>query len=228
MKKFIAFLLVFCLAIPQAFAQISFWSSKIENKLVWTEVAPQSPRQVLFQRTVPLVGGVLTQSLQSPKKTIITLGAISIGTTIIYTSLTNYLKSSRDISRSTKLRSIVLALTSYQVDRGAFPPKVPNGCVPYGYLIVGAWYISRTSDFSEPKPNFRHNGCSEPKAKAPFAYRVIKKQNKEKIILSANMELSKNGNSPYSIDELVANPKFLEEVESGKYNKKGKYYIIIN
>lgn len=219
MKKFIAFLLVFCLAIPQTFAQMNFWPLQ---PLWWLKGSPSGARQDNNSQLMIFASRWILQTLQSPRRLAIAIGGVGILSAAMYPAITSYKSSSRDVNRQGSLNSLSLTIYYYQVDNNKFPPQIPSWCVPYVYLIIHK-YINKNSNYKDPKVWFRHDGCTDANAKAPYAYRVIKKQDKEIVIMSANMESSQKGNSRYSAEEIAKNPALIDQVNTVKW----KYFVVV-
>ncbi len=141
------------------------------------------------------------------------------------TAMEAYLMRTRDTNRIASLKNFYLAFSTYAVDNWKIPEELSSGCVPFDELKD--WYLRSIP--TDPIAGRLNDGCTDTNAESTFGYRVLENTEiSQKFIISATLETENHGNSPYSIDELVKNPELLKEVESGKYNKKGKYYIVVN
>lgn len=243
MKKFLAILLIFLISVPQTFAAISFEGAKLEStQLRGTEQSADMAVQTLFTRatlgaSVVVVFGTMVGKVNPNQSFQLLTGLFLLKSVSSFAlqnavvqgknqtsdlmPVSNYAAKSRDVSRISKLNTLALSLLMYQAEYGKLPNEAPNGCLPYQDIISTTPYLRTNGDYVDPKSTHENDGCA---SAGEFAYRKLKVNGEEVFMLSATMEDFDNGNSIFSIDQLVNDQKLLQNI--GKVS--GKYYIYIS
>lgn len=225
-KKFIALLLIFPLFISSSFAQINYWLQKVHSQFSIDSIG--DPGDVL--RAMKIWATWMSQfffassSISIETKLFVSIAGALVGSAILYPSMVEYLSRSRDTSRALAIRNIYLALMSYNVDTLSFLEVPQNGCL----LKVLEWtYIKKLP--TDPLKGQINYGCVDSLRKNSYAYRLINleenEQNSFYALISTTIKNTSYGNSPYTIDEVVKNPRLIKKIMNREL--KWKYYIEI-